>query len=972
MKMRKYLPKSTNLLLDIKRYVIYNLASTFLGRNAVKKYIYSEFIRYDKSFAPDKKDFYGTNSPLDQKGTKEFFRKYLEARKKEYGEDCLERKAVSKEQLESSFSVIKKEPKPIFSASKRKHSSGYKNWQLYTDRASIDGNTVILSDNYSLPTAAAKCELTEKPTGLSLWVYFDEEYRRGIPGGSLITTPGKIIDLRCGITDSVRLFFAEDGRLEVRVNKSGDAYHFASTELGEYPFGERFRLEFEFFDDSFTLYGLGSSVHLPYLLGARPDTLFLSGGLQPTSLWSVEVESVFVGSEELNIFERSDESVEEIKLGDITLPFAIGTEKDKDCELILRRRICCEKDLSYALRLESLDPSGDVFVGGKLAYHTDSFEPFTLSLDGLVTEGENEIEIRVMPRAPELNYIWHRHRDPYNGWFSLSADLLCSAEQAKEIPIVTALGSGAPERFKVEWDTGLSGDVEYKAYIKKSYPAESDFTEIKSGKLEKCKVCFTKECNYSFWTPDEPNLYEIKLELYRGEKMVCSDIVETGFRTIIQRDGAILLNGRKTVLRGALNMQFLPPYDEIPINHVCPSDIQILEQLLALKNLGGNCMRLHQLGHGSSDKRFASLADRLGVMLIWTTRAIDSAEQILWNRTDEEPWRLAELYKRQMRPFLNYPSIIMWEGSNELHSGLKDLDRLYDSFVTAVREVDCSRLICPVSHLYYGGGLYGGPDATTDYYNNDGTRAADGEEVRSSFGWLDESVVRSSHTYSLLLGYGAPWQAMVKQDWKWQRELFEAKDKAYIISEFAIIGRQNPHTAGAREFINKDSYELGNESAALGYTFTDEEWALGQAYQALCADMAIRQLRRFDADGMIWCSLWSGANNGSYLKPPIDFMGYRKLAFYRMREGFAECMAANEEPDVLFCDGYSIKPLCTGLTAGREYSLTVEVRDADGDLTAVKNYSDFRAETDILTLTDFSPAFPADGYYTVKYTLTEK
>jgi hypothetical protein len=358
-------------------------------------------------------------------------------------------------------------------------------------------------------------------------------------------------------------------------------------------------------------------------------------------------------------------------------------------------------------------------------------------------------------------------------------------------------------------------------------------------------------------------------------------------------------------------------------------------------------------------------------MLIWTTRAIDSAEQILWNRSDGESWKMAELYKAHMRPFLNHPSIIMWEGSNELHSGLTDLDRLYDSFVDAVKEVDNTRLICPVSHLYYGGGLYGGPEVDTDYYNNDGTRAADGEIVSSSYGWMDESVVRSSHTYSLLLGYGAPWRDMVTQNWKWQDELFTAKDKAYIISEFAIIGRQNPNTDGAHEFINTDSYELPNEKAALGYCFSDSEWELGQAYQAFSADMAIRQLRRFDADGMLWCALWSGANNGSYLKPPIDFMGYRKLAFYRMRDGFSTCLAANEEPDALLYPDYEIKPICTGLSSGRKYSLNVSVETEDGELICEKLYEDFLAESDIVRLEKFVPDFKKDGYYKIKYSLTE-
>ena len=938
----------------------------------MKKYEYSELVRYSDGFTKEKHDLFGELSPLDKDGTREFFSKYTAAMKKEYGEDCLERRAVSAEELEQGLSLLNKKEGLRFTAWKKHHSSGYKYWQLYTDRATVKGRTVILADGYTLPTAAAKCEFPKTPDKLTLKVYFDEKYRRPIPGGALITTPGKQIDLRAGITDAVRLFFAEDGALLVRYDTTGDVYHNQDYRLCDYPFDSEFEIELTLGETEYTVSAMGNAVTFPYLIGPRPDTLFLSGGLQPIDLWRVTVVSACKEGEEMDIFADDEDVYPEEKIGEVTLPYAIGTEKDADKELILRTVFKKEGALSYALRLEALDPHGILTVNGKTVLVTESFDPVTVSLDPYVTEGENSIELRIMPRAPELLYIWHRHRDPYNGWFSLSADLLCGTVIPEGRPTVRCLGDLVPEDISVSWKSALKGDASFRAYIRPSFPEQGEFTLVKEGFVEKGNLEFTFPCNYKLWSTEEPTLYEIKIELCDERGVLYTDLTETGFRIIKQRDGAFYLNGKRTVLYGALNMQFLPPYDLVPITHVCPSERDITEQLLALKNLNGNCLRLHQLGHGSSDRRFGEIADRLGVLLIWTTRAIDSAEQILWNRSDDEPWKLAEVYKRHMRPFLNHPSIIMWEGSNELHSGLTDLDRLYNTFVDAVKEVDDTRLICPVSHLYYGGGLYGGPEVDTDYYNNDGTRAADGEEVNASYGWLDESVVRSSHTYSLLLGYGSPWQDMVNQSWQWQDELFNAKDKGYIVSEFAIIGRQNPNTDGAREFINKDSYEIPNEIGSLGYAFTDSEWELGQAYQAICADMSIRQLRRFDADGMLWCALWSGANNGSYLKPPIDFSGYRKLAFYRMRDGYSHLLAANEEPDALLYRDYAIKPICSGLTAGKQYSLSVSVENERGETVDSKIYPDFTADGYIARQEEFSPALTEDGYYKIRYTLTEK
>ena len=73
-------------------------------------------------------------------------------------------------------------------------------------------------------------------------------------------------------------------------------------------------------------------------------------------------------------------------------------------------------------------------------------------------------------------------------------------------------------------------------------------------------------------------------------------------------------------------MQFLPPYKEVPLNHVLPSNTQIIHQVLCAKKMGGNAIRMHQLGYGTNEKRFADACNRLGIMVCWTTRLLDALE----------------------------------------------------------------------------------------------------------------------------------------------------------------------------------------------------------------------------------------------------------------------------------------------------------------------------------------------------------
>ncbi len=163
---------------------------------------------------------------------------------------------------------------------------------------------------------------------------------------------------------------------------------------------------------------------------------------------------------------------------------------------------------------------------------------------------------------------------------------------------------------------------------------------------------------------------------------------------------------------------------------------------------------------------------------------------------------------------------------------------------------------------------------------------------------------------------------------------------------------------------------MNDEKTALGFIFADEEWELSQAYQALCAAVATKQLRKLGADGMLWCCLTGGANNASYLKPIIDFYGYKKLAYYQLREGFGEVTAFNEKMDVLFHEGYEICPIVVGAAAEKEYALCIEICDENGQTVAKKSLKKGVMQEDNLRFEAWTPCLDS-GYYTVRYTVTE-
>ena len=921
--------------------------------------IYEEFIKFSPNYSRDKNAFYGPNSPLDEKTQKEYLKAYAERQKARYGKDVMFTKAVSLEEIEkakSTFTLDKGEP---FKAYKRDKIGEYKDWQLYTNRAVVEDNAITFKEDYTFPLPAAKYLINKKPKALTFEVYIDESYSVYFPKVDVVTT-ARYVDFRKDCEEVIKIAFAPNGTVAYK-DSSEHFFHYDTTEFDKYEFNKWNTVNLKFGEGKFDLEFNGKTHTFNYSANVDFDNIYVGGGMQPASFWKFRLVSIVYDDGEVTKFfakNRKSKAKEEF-IEEKALPIVIGTKKNQDKELVLRRTFAYENGNKCLLKVGAIDPGGKVLVNGECVIEKDDFQPFVLDITKFVKEGDNELEIIVNPRAPEVLYSWHRHDDFYNGWFCLSANITLVKEYGLKDLIITTLSVGEKSKFTVK--ASLEGNAldgkEYAIYLAKVHPDKGERKLL-------CKGVISGGINKTFkekvdiWDIENPNLYSVEIEVYENGEVISTISEETGFRTIAQRNGGIYLNNKQIVIKGALSMQFLPPYDEVPVNHVCPSDDQIVMQVLQIKKMNGNTLRMHQLGYGNGDKRFARICDRMGIMLLWVTRLIDSAENVQWTKE----WKQAKGYQTQMLEVINSPSIIMWEGSNEFHASHDELDRLYDEFVTTVRAIDNSRILCPVSHIYYGGGLYSG----YHYYTNDGKKDELGAKKKSSFGWMDKDVIRSSHTYCLLLGYGEAWERMVEQDWQWQNELFKDKKRAYVVTEFAVIGRQNPETPEAKEFINKASYELPDEEAALGYIFKDDEWEISQAFQAMCASVDCKQLVKNDVDGMTWCCLQSGANNSSYLKPIIDFMGYTKLAFYSLQEAFQEVVCFNSRPDVLVYNGYKISPVLKTVEKGKKYNVTVSVFSEDDKLLIKKEYLGVKKGA----LAPFDLALKEEGYYYVRYEVT--
>jgi hypothetical protein len=158
------------------------------------------------------------------------------------------------------------------------------------------------------------------------------------------------------------------------------------------------------------------------------------------------------------------------------------------------------------------------------------------------------------------------------------------------------------------------------------------------------------------WTPDDPNLYDLRVELSGLEGP--ADIVETyfGLRTVARgRVGnlpheSILLNGEPIYLRGALDQSFNPRGI-----YTAPTDEFLQRDMELAKSAGLNFLRIHIK---PDEPRRLYWADKLGVLIMQDMPNT-------WEQSD----RARRAWEATMRGVIerdrNHPSIIAWCLFNE-------------------------------------------------------------------------------------------------------------------------------------------------------------------------------------------------------------------------------------------------------------------------------------------------------------------
>jgi len=165
--------------------------------------------------------------------------------------------------------------------------------------------------------------------------------------------------------------------------------------------------------------------------------------------------------------------------------------------------------------------------------------------------------------------------------------------------------------------------------------------------------------NPKLWSPETPNLYEVKVEVYQGHHEVLdSKTIKTGIRTVrVSREGGFQLNGQTRKIKGVCLHHDLGPLGAA-INKSA-----LIRQIKMMKAMGCDAIRT---SHNMPSTWQMDLCDSLGMMVMaesfdmWIYPKCKNGYARFFREWAEKDITNLVLNHR------NHPSIVMWSIGNEI------------------------------------------------------------------------------------------------------------------------------------------------------------------------------------------------------------------------------------------------------------------------------------------------------------------
>jgi beta-galactosidase/beta-glucuronidase len=400
------------------------------------------------------------------------------------------------------------------------------------------------------------------------------------------------------------------------------------------------------------------------------------------------------GSWQYSILPKSEESVPVSHAGNILVPFAVesalsgvGKTVGKDSVLWYEKAVnipAAYRKGNILIHFGAVDWLCDVYVNGKkVGTHQGGYDPFSFDISSAVTKnGSQKIVVRVwdpsdngpQPRGKQINRphgIWYT---PVTGiWQTVWLESVPKTYISKTIQTPDVDKKSLRLNAKVEGSQ--AGDLLFVSAWKGT------------EKLAEQSVAPDQDINLNLpnvalWSPDKPNLYDLKIAVMRKGKKIDEVSSYFAMRKISMAPDAsgvqrMLLNDQFVFQYGPLDQGWWP--DGL---YTAPTDEALKFDIEKTKEMGFNMIRKHVKVEPA---RWYRYCDSIG-LLVWQDmpsgdmgnrweprpgiygRASDK------NRTPESETIYRTEWTEIMQDLHNFPSIVVWVPFNEAWGQFKTVE----------------------------------------------------------------------------------------------------------------------------------------------------------------------------------------------------------------------------------------------------------------------------------------------------------
>ncbi|MBT7465877.1 MAG: beta-galactosidase [Bacteroidetes bacterium] len=379
------------------------------------------------------------------------------------------------------------------------------------------------------------------------------------------------------------------------------------------------------------------------------------------------------------------------------------------------------KSQRLLIHFEAVDWHAKVWIDNKeIGEHKGGYSPFSFDISDYVNPGkEHELWISVWdPSTEGTQAVGKQNTNPSGIWYTPSSGIWQTVwlEKVPESYIADYLATPDIDKKELRVNVDLIG------------AKESDQLEVvvrQQGSLVSSEMApsgseiVLKIPEPRLWTPDDPHLYKIEINLLRDSKKIDEVKGYFGMRKIsLGKDEKgitrIMLNNEFVFQNGPLDQGFWPDGLYTP-----PTEEAMVYDLKELKKMGFNMLRKHVK---VENRRFYYWTDKLG-LLVW--QDMPNAHFRMSTNDIESPGESTIQFEAELKELVltldPHPSIVVWVPFNE-GWGQYNTARIVDF----VHELDPTRLINSAS-----GWTDRGVGHILDIHNYPDPRAPKAEEKRA-------------------------------------------------------------------------------------------------------------------------------------------------------------------------------------------------------------------------------------------------